>query len=166
MAGYSPFEGRVVKLINEDYFTPLSRPGFAYRLKQSRWNTQFIDVLVDSRSPGFYLAIECKSIDPKKTKKFYFSSWQRISGRNQVETISDFVNKTQRFGIMAAEIRQGRGPFPNDIFLIPWSHVEYAFETGKKSIDPADLPGKYPQLKKEANGVLNLEKCLSDLRQF
>jgi hypothetical protein len=165
MAGYSPFEGRVVKLINEDYFSALQRPGFAYRLKQSRWNTQFIDVLVDSRSPGFYLAIECKSIDPKKTKKFYFSSWQRVSGKHQVDTISEFVDKTQRFGIMAAEIRKGRGPIPNDVFLIPWAHVRNAYETGKKAIDPAQLPGTYPRLKK-VGGLLNLEECLAALIQF
>jgi hypothetical protein len=165
MPGYSSFENRVVKLINDDYFTPTNRSGFAYRLKQSRWNTQFIDVLVDSGSRAFYLAIECKSINPKKTKKFYFSSWER-TGKHQVETISEFVDRTQRFGIMAAEIRKGQGPTPNDIFLIPWSHVRNAYETGKKAINPNDLPTKYPQLKKDADGLLNLEKCLSDLRQF
>jgi hypothetical protein len=165
IAGTSPFEGKLVRLFNE-YFEQTNLHGFAFRLKQGRFSTQFIDVLVDSRSPGYYLAVEAKSIDPRKTAKYYFSSWQRVSGRNQVETISEFVNKTQRFGIMAAEIRQGRGPIPNDIFLIPWSHVEYAFETGKKAINPTDLPGKYPQLKKDVDGLLNLEKCLSDLRQF
>lgn len=167
MPGSSPFEGKLVKLINDEYFKVRQRPGFAYRLKQSRWNTQFIDVLVDSSSKSLYLAIECKSIDPKKTKKFYFSAWTLgRKGKHQVETISEFVEKTQRFGIMAAEIRRGSGPIPNDIFLIPWSHVVYAFETGEKSIDPAKLPDKYPRLIKNHSGVLNLDECLQKLRKL
>ena len=67
---------------------------------------------------------------------------------------------------MAAEIRKGSGSVPNDIFLIPWTHVQYAYETGEKAIDPDDLPGTYPKLMKNADGVLNLEFCLSGLRQF
>jgi len=164
MAGYSPFESRIVRLINDDFFSATGQPGLAFRLKQSRWNTQLIDVLVDSGSRAHYLAIECKSIDPKKTRKFYFSAWDR-KGRHQVETISEFVDKSQRFGIMAAEIRQGRGPIPNQIFLIPWQHVDDAYQGGKVGIDPNDLPDKYPQLKK-IKGTLNLESCLSLLRQF
>ena len=66
---------------------------------------------------------------------------------------------------MAAEIRKGRGPIPNDVFLIPWSHVRNAYETGKKAIDPAELPGTYPRLKK-VDGLLNLEECLAALMQF
>jgi hypothetical protein len=166
MPGYSPFENRVVRLINEDYFSVTGRPGFAYRLKQSRWNTQFIDVLVDAMSRAHYLAIECKSIDPLKTKKFYFSAWTlNRKGKHQVETISDFIEKSQRFGILAAEIRKGRGPTPNHIFLLPWSHVNDLFVQGAVGIDPAKLPGEYPQLQK-VDGVLNLETCLSQLRQF
>jgi hypothetical protein len=66
---------------------------------------------------------------------------------------------------MAAEIRKGSGPIPNDVFLIPWSHVRNAYETGKKAIDPKDLPNTYPKLIK-AGGILNLEGCLAKLRQF
>jgi hypothetical protein len=163
MSGTSPSENRIVKLINE-YLSATEQPGLAYRLKQSRFYTQYIDVLVDSRNPDHYLAIEVKSINPTKTSKFYFSSWKRSKGKHQITTITEFIEDTGRFGILAAEIKQGRGPKQNEFYLLPWSHVCGAFLEGEVAIDPKDLPGKYPQLKKDANGLLNLEKCLSDLR--
>jgi hypothetical protein len=165
MVGTSPFEAKTVRLINE-YFEQRQIPGIAFRLKQSRFYTQMVDVLVDSGNRAHYLAIECKSIDPKKTQKFYFSSWTTDKkGRHQIERIAEFVLKSQRFGILAAEIRHGTGGIPNDIYLIPWSHVASAFLNGEKAVDPAELPGAYPKLMK-VDGVLNFESCILALRQF
>ena len=164
MAGTSPSENRLVKLINA-HLAATAQQGFAFRLKQSRFFTQFIDILVDSRDPQHYLAIESKSINPKKTAKFYYSSWKRSQGKHQIETITEFVEDTGRFGILAAEIKQGSGPKRNEIYLIPWSHVCASFLEGEVGIDPKDLPGKYPQLI-ENDGVLNLDECLRILRKF
>jgi hypothetical protein len=164
MSGTSPFEAQLVNLIN-DYFAAVKSPGISYRLKEGHWATQFIDVLVDSKNHAHYLAIECKSISVNKTSKFYFSGWSvDKKGRHQVDRISDFIQKGQRFGILAAQLRQGKGQ-RNEIYLIPWHHVKAAYDAGVKGIDPADLPGKYPKLEK-VDGVLNWDYCIHCLRQL
>ena len=166
MAGYSPFEAQVVTLIN-DYFLETKQPGIAFRLKQSHFYTQFIDILVDSKDHAHYLAIECKSIsiNKKYPPKFYFSKWTiDKKGRHQIDRISEFIQKGQRFGILAAQLRQGKGR-PVENYLVPWTHVETAFKAGEKSIDPAVIKETYPKLEK-IDGVLNLEYCISALRQF
>lgn len=165
MPGTSPFETKVVKLINE-YFERTQTPGLAYRLKQSHFYTQYVDVLVDAASKAHYMAIECKSINPTKTRKFYFSSWTTDKkGNHQIDRISEFCRKSQRYGVLAVEIRSGSGGVPNEIYLIPWFHVQYMFDENVKAIDPDVLEGKYPRLVKE-NGVLNFEYCVHKLRQF
>ena len=64
------FEREMVQCMNR-FFTENRKRGFAYRLKQSTFNTQYVDIIVDSKEPGYYLAIECKSL---KGKRLSFSS--------------------------------------------------------------------------------------------
>ena len=59
------FEREITCRINR-LFAHRQVQGFAYRLKQSKCNTQYVDVLVDSLDPRYYLAIECRSISGKK----------------------------------------------------------------------------------------------------
>ncbi|MDY6761782.1 MAG: hypothetical protein SVY41_01915, partial [Candidatus Nanohaloarchaea archaeon] len=66
------FERELVNAFNR-YFEESNERGIAYRRKQHRFSSQFVDVLVDSIRPEFYLAIENKSISTSATNKLYFS---------------------------------------------------------------------------------------------
>jgi Holliday junction resolvase len=113
----SDFEREMVTCLNR-FFEAGKRQGFAYRLKQSKWSTQYVDVLVDSLDPRYYCAIECKSIHGKK---LYFSQHFH-NDRNhvhQVDSISSFLSRTGRRGYLAIEFRFGSGRM-REAYLIPW----------------------------------------------
>ena len=67
------FEWALVHALNS-FFEKDGIAAIAYRLKQSRFSGQFTDILVDSRIPEYYLAIECKSLDARKTGRSTSSS--------------------------------------------------------------------------------------------
>jgi Holliday junction resolvase len=115
--GMSDFEREMVACLNR-FFGESRRQGFAYRLKQHKFSTQYVDVLVDSLDPRYYCAIECKSI---RGKKLYFSQHFH-SDRNQVhqiDAISAFLARTGRRGYLAIEFRFGSGK-AREAYLIPW----------------------------------------------
>ena len=99
------FEREMVQCMNR-FFTENRKRGFAYRLKQSTFNTQYVDIIVDSKEPGYYLAIECKSL---KGKRLSFSSnfHKDKDGVHQIDNISGFISYTGRRGFLAAEFRGG-----------------------------------------------------------
>lgn len=109
------FENNLVKSFNK-YFDKNNIEAFCYRLKQSKYVDQFIDLLVDSKTSKYYLAVECKSI---KTKKLYFNS--HFNG-DQIDRENYFINKTGRTGYLAIEFRLGVGK-SREAYLIPWSLV-------------------------------------------
>ncbi len=116
----SDFERQIVHCFNR-FFEARHIHGFAYRLKQHRFSTQYIDVLVDCISPSYYCAVECKSI---MDKKLYFSQHFHSDKKNvhQVDAISGFLQKTGRAGYLAVEFRPGAGK-PNEAYLLPWAVV-------------------------------------------
>jgi Holliday junction resolvase len=118
------FERDVVHCLN-NFFSVRSLRGFAYRLKQSKFNTQYVDVLVDSLDPRYYLAIECKSI---RGKKLYFSQHFHLDRKDvhQVESISEFLERTGRRGFIAVEFRSGPGR-AKEAYLLPWDAVRHAY---------------------------------------
>jgi Holliday junction resolvase len=113
----SDFEREMVTCLNR-FFEEGKRQGFAYRLKQSKWSTQYVDVLVDSLDPRYYCAIECKSIHGKK---LYFSQHFHVDRNqvHQVDSISAFLSRTGRRGYLAIEFRFGSGR-TREAYLIPW----------------------------------------------
>ena len=116
----SDFEREIVHCMNR-FFKTRHIHGFAYRLKQHKFTSQYVDVLVDSLNPSYYLSIECKSIIDKK---LYFSQHFH-SDKNkvhQVDAISEFLIRTGRAGYLAVEFRQGPGK-TNEAYLIPWATV-------------------------------------------
>lgn len=166
MSGSSPFETKLVRIIN-DHLTTTKQPGLAYRLKNSRFFTQYLDVIVDSSSKAHYLGIECKSLQ-KGTDKLYFSSYFTTDkkGVHQITRIREYLEKTCRFGILAVEVRAGRGGgIPNDIYLIPFFHIQRAFGDGQKGIHISEITSRYPRLQKLDNGW-NFDAVISALRQF
>lgn len=116
----SDFEREIVRCFNE-YFERVGAKGYAYRLKQSRFITQYVDVLSDSLDPRYYLAIECKSL---KGKKLYFTQHFHVDkdGVHQIDAISAFIKKTGRQGFLAVEFRAGAGK-PKEAYLLPWALV-------------------------------------------
>jgi Holliday junction resolvase len=124
----SDFEREIVQCLNR-FFKMNHFQGFAYRLKQHKFTSQYVDVLVDSLNPTYYLSIECKSIIDKK---LYFSQHFHSDkkGVHQVDSISDFLSKTGRIGYLAVEFRQGPGK-ASEAFLIPWATVVAHFKENK-----------------------------------
>ena len=124
----SDFEREIVHCLNR-FFKTHHIQGFAYRLKQHKFTSQYVDVLVDSLNPSYYLSIECKSIIDKK---LYFSQHFHADKNNvhQVDAISDFLAKTGRIGFLAVEFRQGPGK-TSEAFLIPWATVVSHFKENK-----------------------------------
>ena len=124
----SDFEREIVHCLNR-FFKTHHIQGFAYRLKQHKFTSQYVDVLVDSLNPSYYLSIECKSI---MDKKLYFSQHFHVDKDkdNQVDAISDFLIKTGRIGFLAVEFRQGPGK-ASEAFLIPWPVVVEHFRANK-----------------------------------
>src|SRR5512136_891373 len=124
----SDFEREIVHCLNR-FFKTHHIQGFAYRLKQHKFTSQYVDVLVDSLNPSYYLSIECKSIIDKK---LYFSQHFH-SDKNkvhQVDAITGFLVKTGRIGYLAVEFRQGPGR-PSEAFLIPWAVVVAHYRENK-----------------------------------
>jgi len=122
----SDFEREMVTCLNR-FFEAGKRQGFAYRLKQSKWSAQYVDVLVDSLDPRYYCAIECKSIHGKK---LYFSQHFHIDRNliHQVDSISAFLSRTGRRGYLAIEFRFGSGR-TREAYLIPWDALVRLYRT-------------------------------------
>ena len=122
----SDFERDMVQCMNR-FFSERHIHGFAYRLKQHKFSSQYIDVLVDCLDPRYYCAIECKSIIGKK---IYFSQHFHFDkkGTHQITIISDFLKKTGRKGFLAVEFRGGTGK-TNAAFLMPWEEIAGRFAT-------------------------------------
>lgn len=113
------FERDLVNSLN-NYFEKENIQAIAYRRKQHRFSSQFIDILVDSLNPDYYLAIENKSISTKKgTEKLYFS--QHFSS-NQIDKIKDFLDKSGRTGYLAIELKRGKGK-SRLAYVVPWKNV-------------------------------------------
>ncbi len=113
------FEREMVICMNR-FFTENKKKGFAYRLKQSHFNTQYVDIIVDSLDPAYYMAIECKSLNG--TRLYFTSNFHKDKdGVHQVDNISGFVKYTGRRGYLAVEFR-GQGP-KNEAYLMPWNMV-------------------------------------------
>jgi Holliday junction resolvase len=124
----SDFEREIVHCLNR-FFRTHHIQGFAYRLKQHKFTSQYVDVLVDSLNPSYYLSVECKSIIDKK---LYFSQHFHADRNkvHQVDAISDFLSKTGRIGFLAVEFRQGPGK-ASEAFLIPWAVVVDRFRANR-----------------------------------
>ncbi len=129
------FERELVKSFNS-YFERKGVRAIAYRRKQHRFSSQFIDILVDSIKPDYYIAIENKSISTAKgAKKLYFS--QHFSD-NQVSRINRFIEKSGRKGYLAVELKQGRGN-PRRAFLVPWSAVIKRYKDDESGFDVQEI---------------------------
>lgn len=123
------FEWIMVQSFNS-FFKSGGRTGKAYRLKQTRYQSQFLDILVDSAEPRYYLGIECKSINAVKYKKLYWATYfSQAGGVHQLDRISKFLQETGRKGFLAVELRNGPG-HKREAYLLPFTWVYEQYKSG------------------------------------
>lgn len=123
------FERELVKSFNTS-FERDQIDGIAYRIKQHRFSSQTLDILVDSLNPDYYLGIECKSVSTKKgANALYFT--QHFStdknGIHQIERIDEFLKKSGRTGFLVIELRRGTGK-PREAYILKWSELEKRYD--------------------------------------
>jgi Holliday junction resolvase len=119
------FENKLVKLLNL-YFLNKNIQAIAYRSKQSKYNLQFFDILVDSNNKLYYLAIECKSI---KSLDLYFKRYFRSE---QIKNLTYYQKKSGRFALLAVK-------FKRDMCILPWDLVLNTFENNIPKIEYSQL---------------------------
>jgi hypothetical protein len=127
------FEWALTAALNS-FFEKEGVRAIAYRLRQSRFASQLVDILVDSRMPEYYLAIECKSLDARKAKALYFKQhFSSAAGAHQLARETEFITRSGRQGILAVELRHGVGK-PRTAHLVPWGQVFQSYDAGKAGI--------------------------------
>jgi hypothetical protein len=142
------FEWALVASLNS-FFLAEKIEAIAYRLKQSRFSTQFADILVDSRFPEYYLAIECKSLDARKAKTLYFKQhFSSAAGAHQLDRETEFLERSGRQGILAVELRHGAGR-PRTAHLLPWGEARQSFSDGRVGLPRGEIEA-HPALERKA----------------
>jgi len=132
------FEWTMVQALNA-FFKSGSRTGKAYRLKQTRYQSQFLDILVDSKDTRHYCGIECKSINAVKYKKLYWATYFSMAGGiHQLDRISKFLQETGRKGFLAVELRNGPG-HKREAYLLPFTWVYDQFKSGMNGLSVEDV---------------------------
>ena len=127
------FEWALVSALNS-FFEKDGIAAIAYRLKQSRFSGQFMDILVDSKIPEYYLAIECKSLDARKTKSLYFKQhFSLAAGGHQMTRETEFITRSGRQGILAVELRHGAGK-ARSAHLVSWGQIFQRYNAGETGI--------------------------------
>jgi hypothetical protein len=142
------FERQLVKSFNT-YFKENGIKGIAFRLKQHRFTHQYLDVIVDSLHPDYYLGIECKSISTDKgAKALYFTQHFTTDkqGSHQVDRMSEYLRLSGRKGFLAVELRQGAGK-GRVAFAIPWKVVADRFESGANGFKVEEIR-EFPEIER------------------
>jgi hypothetical protein len=132
------FEWALTAALNS-FFEKEGISAIAYRLKQSRFASQVMDILVDSRMPEYYLAIECKSLDARKARSLYFKQhFSSAAGAHQLARETEFLARSGRQGILAVELRYGAGK-PRMAYFIPWGQVYQSYESGRVGLTREEI---------------------------
>lgn len=146
------FERGLVTSFN-NYFQANTIHGISYRLKQHRFTSQFLDVLVDSLNPDYYLGIECKSISVEKgSKALYFTQHFTTDkkGVHQITRISDFLDHSGRTGFLAVELRFGAG-HSRQAYAIPWKDILERFNSDSLKFTIDEI-SEYPSIIRSGGG--------------
>ena len=153
------FELSLVRAYNIFFETNGIR-GIAYRQKQSRYTYQPCDIVVDSLDPEWYLAIEAKSVNTRKTRRLYFSQHFTTdeSGIHQLDRMNSFVWRSGRRGFLAVELRQGPGR-SKEAWMIPLSEALRAKNAGCSGLSLETIGTAYNSIKLErVGGEYNIPK--------
>ncbi|MDD2440209.1 MAG: hypothetical protein PHD41_08420 [Methanosarcinaceae archaeon] len=142
------FERELVNSFNS-YIKAKEIKAISYRLKQHRFTSQFLDVLVDSLNPDFYMGIECKSISVEKgANALYFTQHFTVDkkGVHQIERISNYLYKSGRKGFLAVELRMGMG-HEREAYIIPWKKLENRYRNGALKYTVSEIR-EFPEIKR------------------
>ena len=151
----SNFEWALTNAFNS-FFKRQEIGAIAYRLKQSRFVSQMMDILVDSRLSEYYLAIECKSLDSRKTKTLYFKQhFSSTKGAHQLDRENEFLTRSGRKGILAVELRRGTGK-SKMAYFVPWGLVYQIYQERKPGLS-LELIEQNPALERKG-GEYELSK--------
>ncbi|OKY78452.1 MAG: Vsr-like endonucleases PD-DExK superfamily [Candidatus Methanohalarchaeum thermophilum] len=141
------FERDLVDAFNS-FFDENGINAIAYRRKQHRFSSQFVDILVDSLNPSYYLAIENKSISVASgTSCLYFS--QHFS-ENQISRIDNFLEKSGRSGFLSVELKMGKGN-KRRAYMIPWDQVKKKVENDEVGFELNEIKS-FVKLKRDGGG--------------
>ena len=155
------FERSMVHAFN-DYAGLYNQKLVAYRHVQMRFQPQLWDVLVDSRFNEFYLALECKSINPDTVDKLYFKkafNWK--NGECQIVRETDWLKRSGRNGFLVVELRRAK-QYGTSAFFVPWRVVEHAFNSGRPAIEQEQITFA-PSLKKRGGKYTMDDDFVSDI---
>ncbi len=141
------FEREIVRSLN-NFFEQNKIDAIAYRIKQHRFSSQVLDVLVDSPQRNYYLGIECKSISTK-TGALYFT---QHFGIDQIGRIDDFLHRSGRKGFLAVELRYGKG-MPIRAHIIKWKDLKRRYLTDRVGFTVEELV-HFPQIKRIGRNYL------------
>jgi len=148
------FEWALAAALNA-FFKKDGIPAIAYRLKQSRFSTQFMDILVDSKIPEYYLAIECKSLNARKTRSLYFKQhFSTAAGAHQLSRETEFITLSGRQGILAVELRHGTGK-AKTAHLVPWGQIYQRFSSGEAGLSLQDIEINPPLERKNGSYLIS-----------
>ncbi|MHC1593604.1 MAG: hypothetical protein ACXQT1_05960 [Methermicoccaceae archaeon] len=156
----SDFERKLVNVLNAA-FRGANKRAIAHRMKQSRFTSQVVDVLVDSLDPECYLAIECKSISLEKgAKALYFSQHFTVDshGVHQLTHMREYLGLSGRRGILAVELRRGAGK-RKEAYFIPWCTVIRKFDSKEVGFSVGEIE-RYPAI---GSGVLSALSQVSEV---
>lgn len=146
------FEQVLVMSFNS-FFEKSGIKGISHRIKQHRFSYQFVDVLVDSLHPDYYLGIECKSISVEKgVNALYFTQHFTTdkNGDHQIDRVANFLKKSGRKGFLLVELRRGSGNKKN-AYAISWNQLEILFNSeDRKGITVSELQA-FPKLERIGN---------------
>lgn len=121
------------------FFQQADYQGIAYRRKQHRFSSQFVDVLVDTPAKP-NLAIEAKSFKTSSSNKLYFSQHfssdtdDKLEHTHQVHRVEEFAAKSGRVPLLSVEVRRGTG-VPKELYLLPWSLIVKEYQDGTKGFN-------------------------------
>jgi len=144
----------------EDYFLENDN-GIAWRDTQHIGSDQKLDIFVDLPETRFTgLGIEHKAVKLDSTNKLYFSTHfsekEMEDGEtvHQVETISEFLDRSGRVGWLAIQVRRGRGK-PTDTYMLTWEFVKELYNDEDEAGIDLRLLDEWSETRTE---VLKLER--------
>lgn len=148
-------ERELVKSINK-FFTENSLKGIAYRRKQHRFSSQFVDILVNTAEEDLNdVAIEHKSFKKSSSSKLYFSQHfsdsekedSVLGCKKQVERVKEFQRLSGFNTFLGVEVKRGRGRSRRQ-FILPWSDLYRLYESGESGVSIPFLEEEGVELEK------------------
>lgn len=121
-AGGKNFERSLVSALNVMYID-YDIDAIAYRRWAPPRVEQEMDIVSDSVEGKYYFAVECKSVDGRKTDTLYWTQhFSSTPAGHQIDRECSWLRMTGRTGYLAVEIRSGSGS-AREAYLYPYQQL-------------------------------------------